>query len=62
MYVVRDAKLPKLGTPKNRAPSGSKPKKKREVLSAEDQNRKIAELEGMLDNYEKSMSHGWTSR
>ena len=31
----------------------SKPKKKREVLSADAQNRKIAEIEGMLDNYDK---------
>ena len=50
MYVVKDTKLPKT---KSRQPSLSKPKKKREVLSAEAQNRKIAELEGMLDSYEK---------
>jgi hypothetical protein len=53
MYVVKDTKLPRTPVPKNRAPSTSKPKKKREVLSAEDQNRKIAEIEGMLDNYDK---------
>ena len=58
MYVVKDTRvgnsssggISKGGSSK--APS--KPKKKREVLSADAQNRKIAELQGMLDSYDKS--------
>ena len=61
MYVVKDTKIPNSSTGGNskgassKAPS--KPKKKREVLTADAQNRKIAEIEGMLHNYDKkSMS------
>jgi hypothetical protein len=57
MYVVKDTKIPNSSSGgKAKAGNGkasSKPKKKREVLSADAQNRKIAEIEGMLDNYDK---------
>lgn len=57
MYVVKDAKVPNSSSGGNakggNAKATSKPKKKREVLSADAQNRKIAEIEGMLDNYDK---------
>jgi len=54
MYVVKDTKIPNAtsGGKKTAKPS-SKPKKKREVLSADAQNRKIAEIEGLLDTYNK---------
>jgi len=58
MYVVKDTKVPNSsagghskGGGTSKAPS--KPKKKREVLTADAQNRKIAEIEGMLHNYDK---------
>lgn len=53
MYVVKDTKVPPSGNPSKTTKASSKPKKKREVLSADAQNRKIAEIEGMLDSYEK---------
>ena len=62
MYVVKDTKIPNSSSGGN-AKGGSskamtKPKKKREVLSADAQNRKIAEIEGMLNTYDKkSMRH-----
>jgi hypothetical protein len=55
MYVVKDIKVHASTITKGNK-STSKPKKKREVLSADAQNRKIAEIEGMLGNYDKSMS------
>jgi hypothetical protein len=64
MYVVKDTKV---ANPSSIAKGGgkaaNKPKKRREVLSADAQNRKIAELEGMLDSYDKSSmsSHGVTN-
>lgn len=51
MYVVKDTKIPNSSSKSSKA--ASKPKKKREVLSADAQNRKIAEIEGMLDHYDK---------
>jgi len=55
MYVVKDTKIPSTAAiAKGGNKSSSKPKKRREVLSADAQNRKIAELEGMLDSYDKS--------
>ena len=57
MYVVKDTKVPNSSSGGNakggNSKATSKPKKKREVLSADAQNRKIAEIEGMLDNYDK---------
>lgn len=56
MYVVKDTKVPNSssgGNSKGGSKAAPKPKKKREVLSADAQNRKIAELEGMLDHYDK---------
>ena len=54
MYVVRDTKVPTTtGGSKGVSKASSKPKKKREVLSADAQNRKIAELEGMLGDMDK---------
>ena len=54
MYVVRDTKVPTTtGGSKGASKASSKPKKKREVLSADAQNRKIAELEGMLEGFDK---------
>ena len=55
MYVVKDTKVPNISTGGSGKSSKatSKPKKKREVLTADAQNRKIAEIEGMLDNYDK---------
>jgi bromodomain-containing factor 1 len=50
MYVVKDTKV---STASAKAKAAAKPKKKREVLTADAQNKKIAELEGMLDNYDK---------
>lgn len=58
MYVVKDTKVPNSSTGGNskggasKAPS--KPKKKREVLTADAQNRKIAEIEGMLNSYDRT--------
>jgi len=52
MYVVKDTKVPK--TKNSRRAPVNKNKKKREVLSAEAQNRKIAELEGMLNEIDSS--------
>lgn len=58
MYVVKDirvASTPSGGHAKGgSSKAASKPKKKREVLSADAQNRKIAELQGMLDSYDKN--------
>ena len=61
MYVVKDTRIPNSSSG-GHAKGGiskatSKPKKKREVLSADAQNRKIAEIEGMLDNYDKKSMH-----
>jgi hypothetical protein len=57
MYVVKDTRVPNSSSGGNskggNSKATSKPKKKREVLSADAQNRKIAEIEGMLDNYDK---------
>jgi hypothetical protein len=58
MYVVKDTRVGNLSSSGASKGGGnkatSKPKKKREVLSADAQNRKIAELQGMLDSYDKS--------
>jgi hypothetical protein len=55
MYVVKDTKIASSSTiAKGTGKNASKSKKRREVLSADAQNRKIAELEGMLDSYDKS--------
>jgi hypothetical protein len=55
MYVVKDTKIPNLtALSKATSKSSNTKKKRREVLSADAQNRKIAELEGMLDSYDKS--------
>ena len=58
MYVVKDTRVsntPSSGNAKGgNSKAASKPKKKREVLSADAQNRKIAELQGMLDSYDKT--------
>ena len=61
MYVVKDTRIPNSSSGGNvkggNSKATSKPKKKREVLSADAQNRKIAEIEGMLDNYDKKSMH-----
>ena len=58
MYVVKDTRVSNSssgGVAKGGSSKAtSKPKKKREVLSADAQNRKIAELQGMLDSYDKT--------
>ena len=59
---MKDTKIPNSSTAGNSKGGASKPsskaKKKREVLTADAQNRKIAEIEGMLHNYDKkSMSN-----
>jgi len=57
MYVVKDIRVANStssGNPKAGTTKAGKPKKKREVLSADAQNRKIAELEGMLTSYDKT--------
>jgi len=55
MYVVKDTKVSNPSAmAKGAGKAVNKPKKRREVLSADAQNRKIAELEGMLVNYDKS--------
>jgi hypothetical protein len=60
MYVVKDTKVPNPNSSGHVKGSSSraqsKPKKKREVLSADAQNRKIAELEAKLGNYHDSKS------
>jgi hypothetical protein len=57
MYVVKDTKIPNSTSGGNakggNSKAASKSKKKREVLSADAQNRKIAEIEGMLHDYDK---------
>jgi hypothetical protein len=62
MYVVKDTKVPNPNSSGHAKGSSSKaqskPKKKREVLSADAQNRKIAELEAKLGNYHDSKSMG----
>jgi hypothetical protein len=52
MYVVKDTKVSASGQSKS-SKAAAKTKKKREVLTADAQNRKIAELEGMLEGFEK---------
>jgi len=58
MYVVKDTRVPTTSSSGNAKggnnKAAAKPKKKREVLSADAQNRKIAELQGMLDSYDKN--------
>lgn len=53
MYVVKDTKVPTVSGTAKAAKATSKPKKKREVLTADAQNKKIAELEATLGNYDK---------
>ena len=53
MYVVKDTKVPSVSGGAKAAKATSKPKKKREVLTADAQNKKIAELEATLGNYDK---------
>jgi hypothetical protein len=55
MYVVKDTKVANPSAiAKGAGKAANKQKKRREVLSADAQNRKIAELEGMLVSYDKS--------
>jgi len=51
MYVVKDTRVSTNDIKRNSSKAQSKPKKKREVLSADAQNRKIAELEAKLGNF-----------
>jgi bromodomain-containing factor 1 len=55
MYVVKDTKVPSASSHAKAAKAAAKPKKKREVLTADAQNKKIAELEATLGSYDKSM-------
>ena len=56
MYVVKDTKWSPNDIKRNSSKAQPKPKKKREVLSADAQNRKIAELEAKLGNFHDSKS------
>jgi bromodomain-containing factor 1 len=55
MYVVKDTKVPSASSHAKAAKASARPKKKREVLTADAQNKKIAELEATLGSYDKSM-------